>query len=126
MYHRSGMTTDPTPTEAEPCDCWEILPQDVPGLRRQFEDMLLLDCRTEAEYRVDHLHGAVLLPVQELSLRESELEPWKHRVVAVYCRSGRRSHIVARYLAERGFECVRSVAGGLEAWRADDVEDAPC
>lgn len=120
------MTSPPAPTDAQPCDCWEILPQDVPVLRRRFEDLLLLDCRTEAEYREDHLQDAVLLPLQELSLRVGELDRWRQRVVVAYCRTGRRSHIVARFLAEQGFQCVRSVAGGLEAWRADEVEDTGC
>jgi rhodanese-related sulfurtransferase len=111
------MTAPDTPTDAGPCDCWEVLPRDVPVLQDRFEDLLLLDCRTQAEYHDDHLRGAVLLPLQEISLRVGELDRWRERVVLAYCRTGNRSHIVAQYLAERGFRCVRSVAGGIEACR---------
>lgn len=120
------MTTPNMQSQSEPCDVWEILPTDVPQLCERFESLLLLDCRTEVEYREDHIEGAMLLPLQELSLRAAELDPWKDRVVVVYCRSGRRSLIVTQYLVETGFQCVRSVAGGIEAWRDAKVTNTPC
>lgn len=115
------MTAHPNQADSQPCDCWEILPRDLPVLRDRFMDLLILDCSTQAEYRTDHLHGAVLLPLQEVSLRVGELDRWQQRVIVAYCRTGNRSHIMARYLAERGFRCVRSVAGGLEAVRAEEA-----
>ncbi len=120
------MTAHPPQTDSQPCDCWEILPRDVPVLRDRFKDLLLLDCQTQAEYHEDHLCGAFLLPLQEISLRVGELDRWRRGVVVAYCRTGRRSHIVARYLVERGFHCVRSVAGGIEACRADEAGEAVC
>jgi rhodanese-related sulfurtransferase len=120
------MTTPDTPSKLPPCDVWEIRPADVPTLCEQFDSLLLLDCRTEAEHREDHIEGAMLLPIQEISLRAGELDPWRDRVVVVYCRSGRRSLIVAHFLAELGFQCVRSVAGGIQAWREAEVTNTPC
>lgn len=103
-----------------------MTPADVAGLRAQFEDLLILDCRTELEYRERHVHDAMLIPLQEMSIRASELDHWRRRLVLIYCRTGRRSRIVARYLSERGFACVRSVAGGIESWEQHDPEACAC
>jgi len=93
---------------------------DLPLLKRRFEDLLLLDCRTHPEYDDDHLAGAELIPMQEISIRLAELDQWESRVIVVYCRTGRRSRIVTRYLTHRGFTCVRSLAGGIEGVRSGD------
>ncbi|MCP4838094.1 MAG: rhodanese-like domain-containing protein [Planctomycetes bacterium] len=114
------------PAQTDQHDTWEVLPEEVSGLRIQFDDLLILDCRTEHEYRTLHVRGAKLLPLQEMSIRVPELENWRHRVVLIYCRSGRRSRIVARYLSERGFRCVRSVAGGIESWEQRDPGACEC
>jgi rhodanese-related sulfurtransferase len=93
---------------------WEVRPSDLPLLKRRFEDLLLLDCRTVPEFDERHLPGAELVPMQEISVRLDELDRWKSRMVVVYCRTGRRSRIVTRYLSHRGFACVRSLAGGID------------
>jgi len=116
----------PRATQADCHDTWEVLPTDVAGLRDQFEDLLVLDCRTQQEYRDRHIRGARLVPLQEMSVRASELDHWKRRLVLIYCRTGRRSRIVARYLSERGFACVRSVAGGIESWEQCDPGACEC
>jgi hydroxyacylglutathione hydrolase len=50
---------------------------------------MLLDVRTAEEYAEGHIRGALLIPVQELEQRISEVP--KDRQVYVYCRSGVRS-----------------------------------
>lgn len=103
-------------------DVWEVSALQLPVLRSRFEDLLLLDCRTHSEFSEGHLDGAELMPLQEISVRLDELDRWRSRVIVVYCRTGRRSRIVTRYLTHRGFTCVRSLSGGiegLEAWGAE-------
>ena len=109
----SSIADMPTSPESNACDEWEVQPADLPALRAQFADLLLMDCRTRVEFEEDRLDGCELVPMQEVSVRLGELDHWRERVVVVYCRSGRRSGIVARYLSQRGFACVRSLAGGI-------------
>jgi rhodanese-related sulfurtransferase len=97
-------------------DCWQISPDTVKQRIDDGEDLHFVDCRTDAEWRRAHLGSAILLPLQELSLRCDELEPLRDKHVIVYCRTGHRSRIVARFLVHRGFTNVLSLGGGLEAW----------
>lgn len=74
---------------------------------------LLLDVRTQSEYREGHLPSALNIPVQELSARLSEVGPTR-RPVVVYCRSGGRSAQAAALLKQAGYE-VRDI-GPMTAW----------
>ena len=58
----------------------------------------------------------VLMPLGELGQRRHELDP--QAPVVIVCRSGRRSLTAAEILLEAGFRDVRSLAGGMIAWRA--------
>ncbi|MEE2908258.1 MAG: rhodanese-like domain-containing protein, partial [Planctomycetota bacterium] len=59
------------------------------------------------------------LPLQQFSTRGQELAVHRERPIVIYCRTGRRSAIVAKYLHLSGFLHVRSMAGGMEAWTED-------
>lgn len=50
--------------------------------------MQLLDVRSKDEYTQDHVEGAILIPLDELRDRYSELDP--KRPVVVQCRVGLR------------------------------------
>lgn len=102
-------------------DCWQVSVGSVKQRIDDGEDLHFVDCRTAAEWNHDHIGSAVLLPLQELSLRCDELEPLREKSVIVYCQTGNRSRIVARYLVHRGFMNVLSMDGGLEAW-AQEVD----
>ncbi len=80
-------------------------------------DIVVLDVRTDQEYRQDgHLKGAKLIPLQDLEERLGELEPYKKREILVYCRSGHRSVKASRLLADRGFKPL-NIDGGIIGWR---------
>ncbi len=80
------------------------------------EEFLLVDCRTKEEWEADGLQDALNLPLQQCSTRMHELEAHRTRPIVTYCRTGRRSAIVTKYLHMSGFLHVRSMAGGIEAW----------
>jgi rhodanese-related sulfurtransferase len=95
----------------------EIAIDRVKELISDSSDVVLLDVRTEAEYEGDtgHLPGAVLIPVQELENRLAELEPYRDRMIIVYCRSGNRSGKGTGILNEEGFRAF-NMTGGMIAW----------
>lgn len=74
---------------------------------------VLVDVRTDGEFRAGHLDGAVNIPVQTLESRLGELE--KDRAVVVYCRSGSRSARAKRILEQHGFAKVLD-AGAMSSW----------
>lgn len=79
----------------------------------------LLDVRQPKEYREEHIPGAHLVPLPQLSERMGELAP--DRPTIVYCAIGGRSEVAARFMASRGFQEVYNLAGGIKAWRGETV-----
>jgi len=80
--------------------------RSVPGLQ-------VVDVRNDAEWRVNHLDGAVHIPVGQLRRRLAELETRAPTVV--YCAGGYRSSIAASILRANAFSDVSDVLGGFEA-----------
>lgn len=75
----------------------------------------LVDVREAAEWAEGHVPDALLLPLPALAARSGELD--RSRPVITLCRSGRRSRDAADLLLGAGFADVRSMAGGMVAWR---------
>lgn len=92
--------------------------EEVKSILDQKQEVLLLDVRTQAEFtgELGHLGGALLIPVQEIESRYSELEPYKDQEIIVYCRSGNRSGRAATFLQQQGFRAV-NMKGGMLEWR---------
>lgn len=74
----------------------------------------LLDVRQPEEYESEHLPGAKLIPLPELSGRLAELDAEKPTIV--YCAIGGRSRVAAQVLAAKGFREVFNLSGGIKAW----------
>ncbi len=79
------------------------------------EPYLLLDVRTEAEFRERHIPGAMLLPHAELKERAATELPDKNALILLYCRSGRRSAAAAHELVRMGYTQVYDF-GGINDW----------
>ena len=77
-------------------------------------DVLLLDVRTDEEFKSGHIMGARLAPYDGLAA--SFTEENKDRPIVVYCRSGRRSAIARETLTGMGYRQV-SDFGGIGSWR---------
>ncbi|MEL6183687.1 MAG: molybdopterin-synthase adenylyltransferase MoeB [Myxococcota bacterium] len=77
----------------------------------------ILDVREADEVATGRLPGAVTIPRSFLELRaEAAIPP--ERPVIVYCASGTRSLLAGRTLLDMGYGAVRSLDGGIEAWKA--------
>jgi glyoxylase-like metal-dependent hydrolase (beta-lactamase superfamily II)/rhodanese-related sulfurtransferase len=80
---------------------------------------VLVDVREAPELREElgHLPGIRHIPVGSLSSRLAELEPAKDQEIVTICRSGGRATTAAQILQQAGFSHVRSLEGGMTAWR---------
>ena len=83
------------------------------------EDLHLVDVREYAEFAGGRIAGAKLLPLGEIEKRHTELDHAKP--IYVMCRTGRRSSEAQKKLKSLGFTNVVNVAGGFEAWKAEDL-----
>ena len=82
----------------------------------ELNEFILLDVRTEAEFRERHIAGAILIPVDELEARAQAELLDKNIVILVYCRTGVRSENAAVILAGMGYSQVFNM-GGIVDWR---------
>ena len=94
---------------------------DVENLKQkmdQVEDVLLLDVRTAEDYigEQGHVNGSVLIPVEELEKRLSEIENFQEKTVMTICRTDRRSAKAAQVLTKHGFADVHVIRNGMTAW----------
>ena len=78
------------------------------------ENFQLLDVRQPKEYELEHLPGAILIPLKELMARIDELDPAKPTLV--YCAVGGRSKAAAQMLQGSNFNEVYNITGGIKAW----------
>ncbi|MCB9815818.1 DUF1573 domain-containing protein [Candidatus Nomurabacteria bacterium] len=103
---------------------YEIYPGDVAEKIKNNDNIVLLDVRTPEEYAENHLKGALLLPVQELSQQSLNAiglgENAKDKEIYLYCRSGSRSQTAYNIMRSLGYTNIKSVAGGMIHWEEDN------
>ena len=95
----------------------QIEPRDLADRIERGENIYLLDVRTREEHdavKIDHAH----LFTQEMM--QDVLAKWsRENLVAVYDHQGTRSLDAAAYFQGQGFENVKSLRGGIDAWSVD-------
>ena len=88
----------------------EILAGDFQGL--------LIDVREPDEYAVANIDGSRLIPLKTLPDQLASLP--LDREILVHCKAGGRSARAVQFLLDQGFTRVKNVAGGMDAWLAEN------
>ena len=84
----------------------------------EFEQLLT----DKSEFDEGHLRGAVLIDVKTDSFMMAARDRLpKDKIIAVYCRSGRRSVAAAERLTDDGYQVV-NLKGGIQSWSAAGKE----
>ncbi len=69
--------------------------------------VIRLDVRTAEEYAEGHIENTINIDVKQSSFEQEALEKLdKKNIIALYCRSGRRSKMAAEKLVKAGFNVV--------------------
>lgn len=92
-----------------------ITAQEAKTRMEKSPEAIILDVRTEAEYRGGHIKGAVLLPLDRLEDEAERVLTDKNAEILVYCRSGRRSAEAGTILTALGYTNVADF-GGILLW----------
>jgi len=79
-------------------------------------DSIVIDVRTEREWRERHIDGSINLPLNYLEQQLGGLDKNLHFIV--HCAAGYRSSIAISLLQRAGIERVTELSGGLAAWDA--------
>jgi phage shock protein E len=77
---------------------------------------VVIDARTEQEFRAGHVEGALLIPHEQIAQKIGSLSVKKDDHVVLYCRSGRRSGLALETLKGMGFSHADNY-GSLEQAR---------
>ncbi|MBQ3655279.1 MAG: rhodanese-like domain-containing protein [Bacteroidales bacterium] len=86
--------------------------------------VVILDVRTSQEFADGHIKSAVNIDVKAENFKDETLKTLtdKNQVIAVYCRSGRRSVTAANILVSEGYKNVVNLKGGILAWQSEGKE----
>jgi adenylyltransferase/sulfurtransferase len=86
---------------------------------RNDQNLLLIDVRSQQERDMYNI-GGVLIPLHELPQQLNKID--RNKNIVIYCHTGARSLMAVKMLMEAGYTSARSLAGGVMAWQADEVE----
>jgi rhodanese-related sulfurtransferase len=81
-------------------------------------EAVLIDVREESDWRLGHAEDARHLSKGVIELEIEEQVPDINHPIICYCGGGSRSALVADSLQKMGYTNVRSLAGGMKAWKA--------
>ena len=107
---------------ANPSGAERITAQEAKARMEKNPHAIILDVRTEAEYRSGHVKGAVLLPLDRLEAEAESVLPDKNAEILVYCRSGRRSAEAGEIMSALGYKNIADF-GGILLWPYEVVTD---
>lgn len=83
------------------------------------KNLVILDVRTNEEYKSGHIKNSILIPSTELDLNIEQISKFKENPVLVYCRTGRRSKDAVDILVKNGFKEIYHMNQGISAWKYD-------
>ena len=112
----AGCVDDDTKTSPQDsaAEYQKITAEQAKTMMDDAESFVLLDVRSDDEYRERRIDGAILIPHLEIRERAPDELPGKDAIILVYCRSGVRSAAAANELIEMGYTNVYDFGGILD------------
>jgi len=86
------------------------------GIIASDEKFVLLDVRSEAEYKAAHLPGALNVERGRIEWILPNIITKTDRTIYVYCQDGKRSGFATERLLEIGYTNTSHIADGFEGW----------
>jgi rhodanese-related sulfurtransferase len=93
----------------------KLSPSDATRLINH-EDAVIVDVRSDGEFRQGHIVNALNIPESQLAERLGKLNKYRSRPIITTCRTGQISIKASGKLVADGFEKVYSLNGGILAW----------
>lgn len=98
----------------------EITPAELKDKFDAGDDFVLVDVREKDEWEEDRIQGAEYLGKGVLERDVEEKYPDTEEKLILYCGGGYRSALAADNLQKMGYHNVKSLAGGIRAWKEED------
>ena len=95
----------------------QIEPRELAETMSNGQRVQLLDVRTREEFEAVKIDGAELFSQESM---QNIMSTWpKNELLVIYDHQGTRSLDAAAYFQGHGFEKVKSLRGGIDAWSAE-------
>ena len=91
------------------------------SLKPRLSEVIMLDTRSEEEYRVSHIQGARFVDYDDFEVKQVSDIP-KDQEIIVYCSVGYRSERVGEKLQKAGYSNVKNLYGGIFGWKNEGYE----
>ncbi|QJX47958.1 rhodanese-like domain-containing protein [Hymenobacter taeanensis] len=78
---------------------------------------VIIDVREIWENEESRIEGSQNIPLGMLPQKLDDLEDLKEQEVVVHCKGGGRSASAKAYLSQQGFQKVRNLIGGIQAYQ---------
>ncbi|MDF2548050.1 MAG: dehydrogenase [Anaerosolibacter sp.] len=83
-------------------------------MRNRAKELQIIDVRDEGSFMIGTIPGAVNIPSGELYMRAEELD--KNKETVLVCKIGKNAYLAYLKLKELGFEQLRILEGGMNAY----------
>lgn len=100
-----------------------LTPQQAVGFMNA-EGAIAIDMRSAADFETGHIINAEHFEAAELKPDKEKISALKDKPLLIYCTSGVNSAAVVRQLKRAGFAEARSLKGGINAWRSENLPTA--
>lgn len=108
-----GVPARPHP-QAEVGEGFDLSPEELAWRLQSGDSPVLIDVRHPVESQIAALPGALQIPLEKLPAKLQELNP--HAEYVLFCRTGVRSARALKIMRMAGFQHVKHLKGGLNAW----------
>ena len=117
---KAGNTTEKKPAGAStpaPSLVYKNLSVEEFDKLRAEKDAVILDVRTEKEYKAGHIAGAVNIDVNAKGFEEQVAKLGKDKTLLVHCKAGVRSMRACKMLAPAGMTNLFNLEEGFDSWQ---------
>jgi rhodanese-related sulfurtransferase len=91
-----------------------ITPRELKDRLDKGDKVFLLDVREPWEHSMAKIEGSFLVPLGSLPQSIDKLD--KAAEIVAYCHHGMRSADAVGFLHQQGFQNVKNLVGGIDAW----------
>lgn len=91
-----------------------ISPKELKSSLDKGDKLVLVDVREEWEYSLAKLDGSILIPLGTLPQSLARLS--RDSEIVAICHHGMRSADATNFLLQQGFQNVKNLVGGIDAW----------
>jgi rhodanese-related sulfurtransferase len=85
------------------------------------ESAMLVDVRSEADFRAGHITNAINIPLDQIEVQINKITSNSKKNIIVYCQKGVRSAQAFRLLNKLGLPKLYTIEGGLDAWLKNNL-----